>query len=238
MVAGSARGQHRVDLDRHDPAATSEQRQGQRPEPGPDLDDHVVGADAGGAHDAAHGVGVDDEVLPALLGGPQVELVGEQTHLRRPEEPRTGGGVGRASGRLTRGDAYRPVVRRRRAAAPARRRSRRWRRGPCSAIGDLRLAAVSGREAGAAVRLPGAEVELQPAVVAVAGVGGPVAAGLARGDPVPDAAAAGEVRVGAGAGAGRSLVPTATICGDRLADARAGAATLRAARWPLRKTIR
>ena len=53
---------------------------------------------------------------------------------------------------------------------------------------------------GAAVRRPGAEAELQPAVVAVAGVGGPVATGLARGDGVPDAAAADRGRRGGGSG--------------------------------------
>jgi hypothetical protein len=43
------------------------------------------------------------------------------------------------------------------------------------------------------VRRPGALRELQPAVVAVAGVDGPVAAGFAVGDPVPFA-------IGGGAG--------------------------------------
>ena len=53
--------------------------------------------------------------------------------------------------------------------------------------GDLGLAAGVARQPGAAVGVPGAEVELQAAVVAVAGVDGPVAAGLALREPVPDA---------------------------------------------------
>src|SRR6478735_6303464 len=51
--------------------------------------------------------------------------------------------------------------------------------------GDLLLTAVLVGATRTAVRLPGAEVELETAVVAVAGVRGPVAAGLAGGDPVP-----------------------------------------------------
>src|SRR3954468_675893 len=53
--------------------------------------------------------------------------------------------------------------------------------------GDLLLPAVLVRAALSAVRVPGAEVELQPAVVAVAGVDVPVSTGLAGGDRVPDA---------------------------------------------------
>src|SRR5918995_4278565 len=59
--------------------------------------------------------------------------------------------------------------------------------------GDLGLAAGVAGKAAAAVRLPGAERELQAAVVAVAGVDGPVAAGLALGELVPHGAAGGEV---------------------------------------------
>ena len=46
-------------------------------EPRADLDDDVVGADAGLPDDPAHRVGVDDEVLPPLLGRAQVELGGQ-----------------------------------------------------------------------------------------------------------------------------------------------------------------
>ena len=65
---------------------------------------------------------------------------------------------------------------------------------------DLRLAAVLAGQPGAAVGVPGAEAELQPAVVAVAGVDVPVATGLAaaRAGPRP--------RPG-------SLVPTRTTLG-------------------------
>ena len=87
-------GEPLVDLDRDDACADIEQREGQRPQPGPDLHDHVVGSDARLADDAPHGVRVDDEVLSALLGGPQVELSGQRTDLRRPEQSRAGGGHG------------------------------------------------------------------------------------------------------------------------------------------------
>ena len=96
-------------------------------------------------------------------------------------------------------------------SSPARSRSRRWRR-----AGAVATAIWVSREAwrgqtGAAVGLPGAEVELEAAVVAVAGVDGPVAAGLALREGVPDGAAAGEV-----ATVGSSLVPTLTIAGTAL----------------------
>src|SRR6266516_5085265 len=52
---------------------------------------------------------------------------------------------------------------------------------------DLGLAAGLVGAAGAADRTPARQSELQAAVVAVAGVGVPVAAGRAGGDPVPDA---------------------------------------------------
>ena len=53
-----------VDLDRGDRGARLGQGQGQRAEAGADLDDVVAGPDAGQPGDAAHRVGVDDEVLP------------------------------------------------------------------------------------------------------------------------------------------------------------------------------
>ena len=42
------------------------QRQRQRTEPGTDLDDAVARTDLGEPSDAAHGVGVGDEVLPEV----------------------------------------------------------------------------------------------------------------------------------------------------------------------------
>ena len=47
----------------------------------------VVGPQRGVAHDPAHRVGVDDEVLPTLLGRPQVERGRQGPHVRRPEQP-------------------------------------------------------------------------------------------------------------------------------------------------------
>src|SRR5699024_5475238 len=61
---------------------------------------------------------------------------------------------------------------------------------------DLLLAAVLARQSSTAVRLPRRQVELQTAVVAVAGVDRPVATGLALGELVPDAAL-GNVRTAA-----------------------------------------
>src|SRR4029450_7930154 len=74
-------------------------------------------------------------------------------------------------------------------------------RGP-DLLGDRDLLCLRGlvrvrRVLTAAVRVPGALRELQAAVVAVARVGRPVAAGLALGDPVPGAGVAGG-RVGRG----------------------------------------
>ena len=94
---GQPVGEERVDLDRHHAPRDVEEGQGQRAEAGADLDDDVVAGDAGLAHDPAHGVGVDDEVLPALLGRAQVELGGELTHLGRPEESRAGRRSGHAA---------------------------------------------------------------------------------------------------------------------------------------------
>ncbi|MPM27839.1 hypothetical protein SDC9_74353 [bioreactor metagenome] len=64
--------------------------------------------------------------------------------------------------------------------------------------GDLLLAARVARRAGAAVRCPGRRGELQATGEAVAGVDGPVAAGLALGDPVPHGGAGGGGRGGRG----------------------------------------
>ena len=58
-------------------AATSSRARVSEPSPGPDLEHHVVGRDAGLADDPAHGVGIDDEVLPALLGRAQVHDRGQ-----------------------------------------------------------------------------------------------------------------------------------------------------------------
>ncbi len=72
MVAGSPR-KDVVDLDGRDALGHLQQRQCQGAESRPHLHDDVLGTDVGGAHDAPHRVGVDDEVLTALFGGAHTE---------------------------------------------------------------------------------------------------------------------------------------------------------------------
>ena len=74
-----------VDLDGGDVGAGLGERQRQRAEAGADLDDVVAGADAGEVGDAAHGVGVGDEVLPEVAPRRQAGLV-EQLADRRPRD--------------------------------------------------------------------------------------------------------------------------------------------------------
>ena len=81
-------GQGRVDLDGGDVGDLGQQREGQRAETGTDLDDHVVGPEAGQPDDPPDGVGVDDEVLAPLLGGPQAEAGGELTDPRSAQKLR------------------------------------------------------------------------------------------------------------------------------------------------------
>ena len=83
-------GQGRVDLDRQHPRAGLEQPQGQRAEPGSDLDDDFVGADAGKPHDPPHGVGVHDEVLAPALGRTHIERLGQLPDRPGAEELRVG----------------------------------------------------------------------------------------------------------------------------------------------------
>ena len=83
---GQRGGEHVVDLDGDDPVGGLQQRQGQRPEPGADLHDDVVGAYLGGAHDPADRVGVDDEVLAALLGGAYAQRCGQFADVGGAEE--------------------------------------------------------------------------------------------------------------------------------------------------------
>ncbi len=73
MVAGRRAARTSSISSGDDAAGDLQQRQGQRAQTRADLEDDVVGTDARLAHDAADGVGVDDEVLAALLGGAQVE---------------------------------------------------------------------------------------------------------------------------------------------------------------------
>ena len=90
--------QQGVDLDGHDPRRDLQQAERQRPETGADLDHDVVGPDAGRAHQAPDGVGVDDEVLPEALGRPQPEAGRERANLTRGQQaqrylPQTGHGA-------------------------------------------------------------------------------------------------------------------------------------------------
>src|SRR5699024_2591645 len=52
----------------------------------PHLDDGVVPSEPGGADDAAYGVGVDDEVLAALLGRAYAEPVGQCSYVGGAEQ--------------------------------------------------------------------------------------------------------------------------------------------------------
>lgn len=70
-------GQHLVDLDGGDPVGGLQQAQGQRAEARADLDHDIVGPDLGGPDDPADGVGVDDEILAALLGGADAQRGGQ-----------------------------------------------------------------------------------------------------------------------------------------------------------------
>ena len=71
--------------------ASPEQAQGQRAQARADLEDAVIAAQVSRGDDPTHRVGVDDEVLPALLGRPDVVALGQQTNVRRAEKSRTGG---------------------------------------------------------------------------------------------------------------------------------------------------
>ena len=88
-----------VDLDGDHVPGHLEQREGQRPEARADLEHDVVGSDPGVADDPAHGVAVDDEVLPALLARAQVELVGEAAYLGGAEQAHRGPGHGSEASR-------------------------------------------------------------------------------------------------------------------------------------------
>ena len=113
-------GEHRVDLDGDHGARGLEQREGQRAEARADLEHDVVGTDLGETDDAAHRVGVVDEVLAQALGGSQVELRGESPDVTRPEQAR------RTRHTVIVAQGARPPTCGRR---PARRRSRRGPRG-------------------------------------------------------------------------------------------------------------
>jgi hypothetical protein len=104
---GERSAEHRVDLDRDDAPDALEQSERERAEAGADLDDDVVLVESRRAHDAAHRVGVDDEVLAERLGRPHAQAYGEARTSAGPSRPgsrrspRAEGalGVGRDRGR-------------------------------------------------------------------------------------------------------------------------------------------
>jgi hypothetical protein len=81
------RDQRSVELDREDVGAGRRQGDGERAEPGADLDDPVTGPDAGVRDDRARQVGIDQEVLTQRLGGPDAVPAGEISD-RSGTEPR------------------------------------------------------------------------------------------------------------------------------------------------------
>ena len=70
-----------VGLDRCHRGSGLGESERQRSEPGADLDHRRVGTDPGQAGDAAHGVGVDHEVLPEGPARGQAVLVEQIPHL-------------------------------------------------------------------------------------------------------------------------------------------------------------
>ena len=82
----------RVDLDGDHRTGHRQQRQGQRAQPRADLDHDVLRPHPGQPDDAAHGVGVDDEVLAPLLGRADTEAAGDLADLTGPQQ---GTGPGR-----------------------------------------------------------------------------------------------------------------------------------------------
>ena len=79
-----------VDLDGGDVGAGVGQGERERPEAGADLDDVVARPDPGEVGDAAHGVGVGDEVLAEVAAGSQVvgfeELADRRPGVRSPSD--------------------------------------------------------------------------------------------------------------------------------------------------------
>ena len=108
---GQQRGEWPVDLDRDHSSIGRrrvQQRQRQRPEPRTDLEHDLVMAQVGDTRDAPHGVGVDDEVLPALLARSQPETGRECSDLGRTQQPAVRGRtaqVGRPSDAAQAGQA-------------------------------------------------------------------------------------------------------------------------------------
>src|SRR5699024_326226 len=74
-------GEELVDLDGRDTVPGLEQTEGERAQPGADLDDVRGILEAGGGDDRAHGIGVDDEVLPLLLRRAQTDVSGYLAYI-------------------------------------------------------------------------------------------------------------------------------------------------------------
>ena len=70
-------GQDIVDLNGGDMVSGFQQTQRQRSQAGTDLDDAAVIGKLRGRNDRAHGIGVDDEVLPLLLSRAQTDVGGD-----------------------------------------------------------------------------------------------------------------------------------------------------------------
>ena len=109
-----------VEFDGGDAGTGFEQAQRQRAEARPDLEHLVARGHPCGAHDLADRVAVDDEVLPELLGGLQVEplreipdLGGTQKrhypcHSGSPAPPDSGCGSNGPGGGATGSSSQRP----------------------------------------------------------------------------------------------------------------------------------
>jgi hypothetical protein len=69
--------QHRVDLHGGDLGTAVQQRECQRAETGPDLQDVVLTVDSGCRNHTAHGVCVVNEILAVGLTRPEIQLFGE-----------------------------------------------------------------------------------------------------------------------------------------------------------------
>jgi len=83
-----------VDLDGHHPVGDLQQGEGQRTEAGADLQCDIIGSDSGQLDDPAHGVGIGDEILAALLGRAQVQPGGEFPYrggIQQADLPALGG---------------------------------------------------------------------------------------------------------------------------------------------------
>ena len=91
-VSGQGGREGRVDLDGDHGTDLRQQRQGQRAQPRAHLDHDVLRPHPGQPDDAAHGVGVDDEVLAPLLGRADTEAAGDLADLTGPQQ---GTGPGR-----------------------------------------------------------------------------------------------------------------------------------------------